>query len=83
MNSKPDFLTPTLNCECLTAPDVKGQLQQRRAHLQVGGSVSVGVGLREDLAALGLPQVSAAVGIAGGQTDNSVLNSPSQLAQGS
>lgn len=39
------------------------------------------MGLGEDSAALGFPQVSAAAGIAGRQTDdNSVLNSPSQLA---
>ena len=41
----------------------------------------MGVDLGEDSAALGLPQVSAAAGTAGRQTDNSVLNSLSQLAQ--
>lgn len=36
----------------------------------------------EAFGALGFPQVSAAVGTAGGQADHSVLNSPSHLAQG-
>lgn len=38
--------------------------------------------VRENLAALGLFQEQAAVGTAEGQIDNSVVNSPSQLAQG-
>lgn len=43
--------------------------------------MSVGMELGEDSAALGPPRVSAAVGTAGRQSDKSVLNFLSQLAQ--
>lgn len=78
-NLKPDFLTPPLNRECRTAPGVKGGTAARQGPPSSRGLC---VCRGKPLAAVCFPQVSAAVGTAGGQADSSVLSSPSQLAQG-